>query len=157
MTLESIAAYSGALWSIVAILAVIADHGWAKKAISRRYARQEYIDCVSTPILELMYEIVEFRSDVSEWAMDLSETSARDIQKTGGRLNRKVNFQLNEAAKSAHGGGNQWIQLSTDSFETAMMNISDECRNLGGRTLKIELKVLQASLSDLKSSNTPKL
>ena len=67
MNFEAIAAYSGAVGSIVAIIAVVADHLWARAANNRRDARQEYLANVSTPISEIMLEIVEFRCSVSEW------------------------------------------------------------------------------------------
>lgn len=155
MNFEAIAAYSGAVGSIVAIIAVVADHLWARAANNRRDARQEYLANVSTPISEIMLEIVEFRCSVSEWVTADSDVSLRTIRRSGARLNSKINHLLNEAAKSEFGGGNQWIELSTQPFEKSLEELSDDRRNLDGKTLNGELHRFQNALSDLRAERTP--
>lgn len=156
MTLEAVAAYSAAVASLVAIVGVAADHIWARRLLKKRDARNEYINSVADPITQLMLDMLDFRQDVSEWVEDGDNSPARDIQRAGARLNSKINFRLNEAAKSEHGGGQEWIELPTLPFENALYELSDEHRNLTGKTVRNELTRLTDALSRQKATNMPK-
>ncbi|CAN0461889.1 unnamed protein product [Hapterophycus canaliculatus] len=154
-----IVAFGGAGGAFAAIIGLILDHLWARcqneKASKRQEHRSDFQYMIAGPLDLHLDKLVDLRSDVSEWARRQGVENADSLCSKGIRLNRALNRFLNEAGKCPSGGGRDWPDLPTVDFESALINLHEERKELSSKTLERVIRELEEALSDLRQRLRP--
>lgn len=155
MSYEALTAIGAFLGAVGTLIGLPLSYVLTNRRISKHRARDEYLGSTDAKIRDLLTELVLLKSEVSAWATDTSDKTTREVQRAGALLNSRLNFELNEASKADIGGGKAWLSVVTDDFEAALMELHEDRRRLGGKTLGNELSRLTSALADTNRLQRP--
>ncbi|WP_102226880.1 hypothetical protein [Acidimangrovimonas sediminis] len=126
MTADSVAAWTGAVGSIVAVFGLITQAVWTSRQLSQVNALARFQSAVDGPVTLAIQKLDEFEGGVHDLIRGRQNASVDGVFSEGVRVNRAVNTAASSAARFDVKVMARWYDLDTSYFEELFDSLREE-------------------------------